>query len=318
MVAFRTHLLAGLALALVQPASLMAQDSAPETPPAPGSDETTNEIIVKGYTEKEVRNFLWRSVIPTGRVIAKRTGPVCVGIDNVPAALSGALKARIESNLETFGIERDKPGCTVNAVVAFDGDAHRFVNALSRYQGGTAFQALYLPEMRRLIKPVRPTYNWHYINLELAEGFLGTGQPLTRQGASNGRGFQAASFGGTAGSRLAIFEEPAEISKTFSVVDIDTIDGITIEQLGDYLTMHMLVEFRPDVKGWVPADSILNLFTPSGANPDAPAEMSELDRIIVREMYKVRGNYGNGAIRNSIARASIRELELAGALLAQR
>lgn len=315
MAAFRTHLLAGLALALVPAPSLMAQDSAPETPSA---DEATSEIIVEGYTEKEVRDFLWRSVIPTGRVIAKRTGPVCVGIDNVPAALSQPLKARIESNLETLGIERDKPGCKVNAVIAFDRDAHGFVNALSRYEGGAAFQALYLPEMRRLIKPVRPAYNWHYMNLEMLEQFLGTGQPLTRQGASNGRGFQGVSFDGLAGSRLAVYATPAEISKTFSVVDIDTIDGITIEQLGDYLTMHMLVEFRPDAKGWVPADSILNLFTPSGANPDAPPEMSALDRIIVREMYKTRGNYGNGAIRNSIARASVRELELAGALLAQR
>jgi hypothetical protein len=315
MAAFRTHLLAGLALALVPAASLVAQDSAPETPSA---EAIENEIIVEGYTEKEVRNFLWRSVIPTGRVIAKRNGPVCVGIDNVPAELSQPLKARIERNLETLGIERDMPGCKVNAVIVFDGDAHRFVNALSRYEGGAAFQALYLPEMRRLIKPERPAYNWHYMNLELMQQFLGTGQPLTRQGASNGRGFQGVSFDGLAGSRLALYATPAEISKTFSVVDIDTIDGITIEQLGDYLTMHMLVEFRPDVKGWIPADSILNLFTPSGANPDAPPEMSALDRIIVREMYRIRGNYGNGAIRNSIARASVRELELAGALLAQR
>ncbi|WP_067489825.1 hypothetical protein [Erythrobacter sp. CCH5-A1] len=315
MAGLRAHLLAGLALALAPAATLMAQDPAPETPSA---EPTENEIIVEGYTEKEVRNFLWRSVIPTGRVIAKRTGPVCVGIDNVPAVLSEPLKARIEHNLDTLGIERATPGCKVNAVIVFDRDAHGFVNALSRYEGGAAFDALYLPERRRLIEPVRPAYNWHYMNLEQLQQFLGTPQPLTRQGASLGRGFQGVGFDNSAESRLALYATPAEISKTFSVVDIDTIDGITIEQLGDYLTMQMLVEFRPDVKGWVPADSILNLFTPSGANPDAPPEMSTLDRIIVREMYRTRGNYGNGAIRNSIARASVRELEQTGALLAQR
>ena len=98
MAGLRAHLLAGLALALAPAATLMAQDPAPETPSA---EPTENEIIVEGYTEKEVRNFLWRSVIPTGRVIAKRTGPVCVGIDNVPAVLSEPLKARIEHNLDT-------------------------------------------------------------------------------------------------------------------------------------------------------------------------------------------------------------------------
>ncbi|WP_073975922.1 hypothetical protein [Erythrobacter donghaensis] len=315
MLAFRTYLLAGLALALGPAASLTAQVSTPEAPPA---EAIENEIIVEGYTEKEVRTFLWRSIIPTGRVIAKRNGPVCVGIDNGPSELSEPLKARIESNLEMLGIERDTPGCKVNAVIVFDRDAHRLVNALSRYKGGAAFHALYLPEMRRLIEPARPVYNWHYVNLEIIQALLGTNQPLSRQGASGGRGFQAVNFDGVAGSRLALYAEPAQISKSFSVVDIDTIDGITIEQLGDYLTMQMLVEFRPDAKGWIPADSILNLFTPSGANPDAPAEMSALDRIIVREMYKNRGNYGTGAIRNSIARASVRELELAGALRAKR
>lgn len=315
MTALRKHLLAGLALALVPAASLSAQEN-PSEPPAAQADE--NEIIVEGYTEKEVRTFLWRSMIPTGRVVAKRNGSVCVGIDNVPTELSAPLKARIERNLDAVGVARDAPGCKVNAVIVFDRDAHRFVNILSRYKGGAAFGALYLPETRRLIKPVRPVYNWHYLNLRPIPQFLGTDQPLVRQGAINGRGFQATGFDAGAGSRLSVYADPAEISKTFSVVDIDTLDGITIEQLGDYLTMQMLVEFRPDAKGWIPADSILNLFTPSGANPDAPPEMSALDRIILREMYKTRGNYGNGAIRNSIARASVRELEREGALLAQR
>jgi len=77
----------------------------------------------------------------------------------------------------------------------------------------------------------------------------------------------------------------------------------------------MLVEFRPDMHGSVPPDSILNLFTETGSDPDAAPEMSALDRTILSEIYGSRQNFGAGAVRASIARKSVERLDEAGALI---
>jgi hypothetical protein len=306
-------LLGGAALACCPvTAPLMAQDTAPEPALA---DETTNEIIVEGYTEKQVRNFLWRAVIETGNVMAKRDTAVCVGIDNAPVDLTQPVKQRIEANLKTLDIEVGEPGCKPNALIVFDRDAHRFVNWLADQNAGVAYASLYLPERRRLIKPVRPVYNWHVLDLGPQQRLLGQGQSLTQQGASGGRGFQAAGF--DPGGRILAAFSPAETSLTFSVVDYDAINGLTIEQLSDYLTMHMLVEFRPDMHGSVPPDSILSLFTATGSDPDAAPEMSALDRMILSEIYGSRQNFGAGAVRASIARKSVERLEETGALIGE-
>jgi hypothetical protein len=315
MTGFRKHLLAGLAFALASPASLMAQDSAPETPPAAAAnaeEAADNEIVVQGYTEKQVRNFLWRAVIETGSVIAKRSGPICVGIDNAPDALAQPLRARIEANLKSLKIETLPKGCRANSLVVFDRDAHRFVNWLDGQNAGVAFGALYQPEKRRLIDPVRPVYNWHVLQAEGTTPLLGAGQALSRQGAAD-TSFQGAEF--DPGGRILAGSEPADSKMTFSVVDFDAVDGITIEQLGDYLTMQMLVEFRPDMGDSVPPDSILNLFTATGSDPDAAPEMSALDRTILTEIYSGRGSFRPGAVRAAIARESINRLEETGALI---
>lgn len=305
----RIKCLGGLALAAVLTAPVLAQDAPSDIPGE--SDVTDNEIIVEGYTEKQVRNFLWRSIVESNRIVAKRSGPICIGIDNAPDQLAQPLRARIESNLKSLEIATLPVGCRANSVIVFARNAHGFVNWLDKQNSGAAFRALYLPERRRLIDPVRPVYNWHVV--------VGGGRterpdidqsPLLLGGAnanSPGPGLRTA-WPTRAG------EFPADSGWTFSVVDYSVIDGITIEQLGDYLTMQMLVEFRPDMYGSVPSDSILNLFTATGTDPDAAPEMSSLDRTILAEMYAPRDNFLSGAVRASVARASVDRLEQMGAL----
>lgn len=310
MVGLRNQMLSGLALATMVSAPVLAQDA----PPAVEVESETigNEIIVEGYTEKQVRNFLWRSIIETGSVIAKRSGAICVGIDNAPDVLAQPLRERIETNLRSLDIETLPQGCRANSIIVFDRNAHGFVKWLEKQNAGAAFRALYLPEKRRLINPVRPVYNWHVIKGAENSQFLGAGQPISRQGAAN-TSFQGAGF--NPGGRILASALPADSRMTFSVVDYDAIDGITIEQLGDYLTMQMLVEFRPDMHGSVPPDSILNLFNATGSDPDAAPQMSALDRTILSEIYSARSSFRPGAVRASIARKSVDRLEEAGALI---
>jgi hypothetical protein len=244
---------------------------------------------------------LWRSLTETGEVVTKRASSVCIGIDNAAEELANPIRAHIEANLEKLKIERGKPGCTVNALIVFSENAHGFVNWLARKDGGIAFEALYVPERRRLIGPVRPTYNWHVqgasTNILEQENQLGSTTPAA------GNQTQAAGF--DPGGRIISGNRPAETAMTFSVVDSRAINGLTIEQLGDYLTMHILVEFKPEVAGTAPPGSILNLFTDDGAHPEAAVAMSDLDRTMLEQIYGQRQNFRAGAIRASIARETV-------------
>jgi hypothetical protein len=264
----------------------------------------TGEIIVEGTTEKEIRNFVWRAITPmSGRKIAVREEAICVGFDNIDANLEAALRQRIAENLATIGRELAKPGCTLNAVVAFPRDAHAFVNWMSD-NNPSVFLGLYVPERRRHIRPRRMAYNWHLVNEKA----------MMREFQNVGGGFdsvwsQAASgllSLNSASSRIAQQLGTNTISHSFTVIEASAIDGITTTQLADYITMHALVMFEPGVREEVPQGSILRLFDDKGANPAAAEEMSAVDRVVLSTLYREGRSYFNaGLIRAEIARIAM-------------
>ena len=275
----------------------------------PNQVETENvgdPIIVDGYSARQVRQFLWRSLV--GDAAIKRVQPICFGIDNAPRVLSEPLENRIAENLAEFQVELAEPDCDVNTVVVFYENAHSFVNWLSDNHRHV-FDALYNPERRRLIRPVRQAYSWHYIPNEASRGrsfdsFQSVGGRL--------QAFSAATFNGLAAPTPATAS-----SHSFTVIDTDAIDGLTVEQLGDYITMQILTEWRPRIADEVPRDSILRLFDDNGPNPDAAPGLSRLDRIVLTEIYSPdRAQFRAPAIRVAIARAAIDTLDDDGFLLA--
>lgn len=275
-------------------------------------DRPDPEIVVNGYTEKEVRTFLWRAIESDGRLISRRSTPICIGIDNAPAALADPVRARIEANLAALNIATAGPGCKANATIVFYRDAHAFVNWLGRRDNGAAFWSLYRPQKRRLISPVRSAYAWHYLPAKAAQL---RGGLVDAVGAQPGQ-IAVQPIGFEMGGRIAEGLTPVESSHSFAVIDTDALDGLTVEQVGDWLTMHMLVDFNPDPGDTVPADSILNLFTRSGSNPAAAAGLSRLDRAVLTQIYAQAQNFRAGAIRAGAARTAVQELKQDGYLLA--
>lgn len=266
----------------------------------------TGEIIVEGTTEKEIRNFVWRTITPvSGRKIAVRESPVCFGFDNITDELESLLRQRIAENLATIGRELAEPGCEVNAAVAFPRNAHAFMRWLSDKRPGV-FGSMYRPEQRRHVRPRRVAYNWHFL-----------------PGVSTQREFQSA--GGTLGdvwfqnligppifepgySRLSRQLGTEMISHSFTVIQASAIDGISPTQLADYLTMHALVMFEPGVRDEVPQGSILRLFDDKGANLAAAEEMSTVDRVVLSTLYRSGRSFFNaGLIRAEIARAAMKQ-----------
>lgn len=276
---------------------------------AQGTDKAAialDEIIVEGSTPKQVRTFLQRSIVATGDVVTRRTSPICIGIDNAPPSLADPIRARILQNLAELGIEAAPPGCRVNAAIVFHPDAHAFVNWLAKRGGGAAFSAMFQPEKRRLIGPVRQAYAWHHIPAE-AERLDVSQQVLT---GLNGDaiGPPPISMDTTRG-RIMTAVTPATTSHSFAVIDRDAIAGLTYDQVGDWLTMQILVETRPqdDERTAGRGSSILGLFTATGHDPAAPAELTRLDRAILRQIYGTQGNLRAQAVRIGAASEARKE-----------
>lgn len=294
---------------LAASAAFLAVPAAAQTAPAPAPEfETTNEIIVEGYTEKQVRQFLWRTLKETGGKIARRTEPVCIGIDNVPASVSAQIIERVKANLTEANIPYGEEGCTVNASVVFHDNPQGFVNWLDDNRP-LVFRAMYKPEKRRLLNEERPVYSWVFIPGSVATGRsgAGVGEELTNQQI-------IASSDGALTSRIDQ-APPETISHTFTVLDRQKINGMSTTQIGDFLTLQILVEFEPGEAKAVPSDSILNLFYAEDPELDAPEEMSRLDRSMLTTVYsKDNSRSSAAAVRTTIAGNLTRRLDDEGLL----
>ncbi|MEP3050761.1 MAG: hypothetical protein ABJP48_13445 [Erythrobacter sp.] len=298
---------AALALGAFAASTAIAQTSETSQPDtsADAAETSSGEIVVEGYREQQVRDFLWRSLVETGGNLAKRTDPVCLGIDNLPDTVTSELRGRIQANLDDFQIPLAEPGCDINAVVVFHDNPQAFMNWLASNRP-VVFDALYRPERNRLIREKRQVYSWMFIPTAIPDrnradqNLIGTTLVPTASAAEISRIPQG---------------EPDSISHSFTVVGTEMIDGMSIAQLGDYLTMQILIEFKPGKLEHAPRDSIMNLFFAGNPEDSAPQEMSSLDRALVRGLYQPqRQRFNAGSIRGDVARRSIRTLDDEGLL----
>lgn len=266
----------------------------------------SGEIIVEGTSEKEIRNFVWRTITQlSGGKVAIRAEPMCVSFDNIDASLEAQLRQRIAENLATIGQQLAEPGCRINTAVAFPRNAHRFVNWIADKKPAV-FGAMYGPERRRHIKPRRKAYNWHSVagKAQMRE--------FQRAGGSLEDTWRVALFGlggvNSAESRINAQLGTDTITHSFTVIEASALEGISPVQLADYITLNSLVMFEPGVREEVPPGSILRLFDDKGANPDAAEEMSAVDRVVLSTIYRSGRSYFNaGLIRAEIARTAMKQ-----------
>lgn len=273
------------------------------------------EIIVQGTTEKEIRDFVWRSMTSMsrscrfsnicGRTVPVRSAPVCLGFDNINAELESQLRQRIAENLSAVGTELAPSGCQVNAAVAFPRDAHAFMRWLNSNKR-QVFGAMYEPERRRHVRPRRMAYNWHYVpEKAMMRENQRSGGELADLWVQSQILFNAL---GNAATTLSRELRTDTISHSFTVIQASAIDGISPTQLADYITMHALVMFEPGVRDEVPQGSILRLFDDKGANVAAAEEMSTVDRVVLSTLYRSGRSFFNaGLIRAEIARAAMKQ-----------
>ncbi|RNJ63417.1 MAG: hypothetical protein EDM03_03125 [Porphyrobacter sp. IPPAS B-1204] len=288
----RITVIAAVAAAVIQPAMIRA-----EPPPVKGDPIIVRPPLTEAERHKQLRDFT-REVIRPPRMkqpVAKFFYPVCVSVIGLEAEAAGVIAARIRENAEALGVGADpKPDCTPTIRVAFMAlAAGPPAGWLSMKSPQLAHLASYQRE--RVLAESGPVRAWNRV---VVRDF--NGQPLM---LATARAFgDQARFPDFAQIDPQSRTDPivtTEITAAAVLIARDAADGLTLGQLADYATMRTLLGTGAP-EGVAPAPTILTLFS----DPQTPAELTDFDRALVRELYDASRNAKPRRVFNDIARAA--------------
>jgi len=271
-----------LALAISGP--LPGQDAATSELPPPSVQDATpqnlpesrlEDVVVDGRSLREtVESFIDEvAAPPPGRSLSRWDGVVCVGVVNLRPAVAQILIDRVSSIAAEVGLEPAEPGCSPNILVVASDDADGLTRTLVETRplafrppyAGAAGSRRSLANFVATSRPVR----WWYVSLPVDE----TGAVAVRI-----PGYAAPKVR-TLGGRLNT-DIRYDLRRTFVILDIDSLEGLTFRQLGDYVAMVSLAQIDPDAETGE-FQSILNLF--DGAGPGAA--LTEWDLAYLQSLY---------------------------------
>lgn len=220
---------------------------------------------------------------PHGRGVARWRRAVCVGVANLDRQLAQAIVDRVSSVASDVGLETREPGCEANILIVATDDGAAMATAMveARYGAfrnphiaGTSHSNRRLELFRTSDSPVK----WWHVTLPI---IADTGAIAVRvPGAS-------ADSGVVARTTSSLLHTPIryDMLRAFIVVDLSRIEGMSVDQLSDYIAMVALAQIDPDADT-SGHDTILNLFL---ADADPPG-MTSWDRSYLHALYSVELN----------------------------
>lgn len=238
---------------------------------------------------------------PRGRGVARWRRAVCVGVANLNRELAQAIVDRVSSVASDVGLEIGEPGCEANILIVATDDGVAMATAMveARYRAfrdphiaGTSHSNRRLELFRSSVRPVK----WWHVTLPIVAD---TGALAVRvPGAS-------ADSGAVARTVSSLLRTPIryDMLRAFIVVDLAQTDGLSADQLSDYIAMVALAQIDPDADT-SGHDTILNLFL---ADADPPLGMTSWDRSYLHALYSVELNQSapnaqTGAIGSEMSR----------------
>lgn len=238
-----------LAAATCAAAPLRAQDSDAEKPSAKESGiVVTGEPEVKNSTVRGQARRITRQPDMLHESLARYRAPICPGVIGLPPNLAILMVERILYNAGRVGLDVAKSGgCRLNILVAFVRDGAAQVAALKKHPN-SIFYGLSFQERREVMAQPGPARSWNVVVRRTRDG-MPAGYQLRLNSASRVR-----------------LSTRQDIELSVVVFDYAGIDGLSVSQLADYVTMRAFTRTRE------PSDptsygTILNLFSPVAAHP---------------------------------------------------
>ena len=275
----------------------------PQTPAAGPSDPQAtvlDEVIVDGRSLREAVDDFVDEVIapPVGRGPARWDRKVCVGVANLRREAAQALVDQVSAVALRAGLEPGEPGCSPNILVVAAGDGREMARALVEARphvfrpsyAGAARSSLQL----RLFQEREAAVRWWHVSVpvqdetgDIAVRLPGQPAPLVRQD----------------GSRLTT-RIRNDLRRAFVIIDLTRMDGVTFQQLGDYVGMVALAQIDPEAETRA-YDTVLNLFDQPAHSPG----LTDWDAAYLAALYDAELNRRAPSHQNG---------EVAGLMLRER
>jgi len=275
------------ALAHVAPGLAWAQET-PET--------TVEDIVVLGTPLREQVETFADTVVapPHGRGPARwsaRSG-ICVGVVNLQREAAQAMADRVSEVALELGLPIGEPGCSPNVLIIATDDApaltaalvDRSPNAFKPPYSGSSRSRL---QLRRFIESDAPVRWWHVsvpVNSEtggIAVRIPGYEPPRT----------------GTMASRLTTVIQN-DLRRAYVIIDIDQAEGVSFQQLADYVAMVAFAQIDPDAD-LSAFPTILNVFN----NPNIAFGLTDWDQAYLGSLYGAELNQRNATAQSGAVAA---------------
>ncbi|WP_435416930.1 hypothetical protein WAB17_08505 [Parerythrobacter aurantius] len=252
------------------------------------ADETDNhaaepgeEIVVEGSTS-EIRNELRTLLSESSDQLARVEGHFCPIIMGLGHDLTPKFRELLNANARDVGIEVPDRPCSPSAAVIFVDEPQTLAKAL-RSKNQRWFTGLSRRARDRLLEPVRESYAWQ-INRRWGRNAKNLAQAFE----VGSQGWGAAT---TVSPRASRLQAPLlqDIGFTFLLIDIDEIHGVSLGQLADFATLHMMLPLDTDAAEMARPDSLLRLLEVDDPTT-LPERMGPFDRYLFESLYSIDDN----------------------------
>lgn len=184
---------------------------------------------------------------------------ICPGVIGLPRDMAELMVDRIRFNAERIGagLAREND-CTANLILAFVRDGEQEIASLLRSKD-YFFNQLRKPEVDALLKETGPVRAWS--NTVVRSRF---GDELRGEAVPANRNLATPPVLNVANSHSHIFlAHRLDIESAVVVIDLAAVDGLSVNQIADYVTMRGFARTRA-ASGDAAANTILTLFDPNG------------------------------------------------------
>ncbi len=240
------------------------------------------DVVVTGRVEAppaEVRrqaNRITRVSTKYRSPLAMFKNRICPGIVGMPAEMAEIMVDRIRYNAERIGIQTARLGdCQPNIMVMFVRNGQGVIRELQKKKH-YLFRAISNAELRELAADPGPVHAW--VNTEIRSR---QGDTLMGDKNSDLTAIPVLNVG-QAQSHIFLAHR-IDITNSIIMIDLPAVDGMSVVQLADYVTMRAFARTNP-VEGDVAATTILSLFDESDAS-SRPYELTDFDLAYLRAVY---------------------------------
>lgn len=293
----------GMALVASNPSPDPIQENGqpPATVVAPtaGQDEPIRleDVIANARTlEQATEAFVGEVAAPVRRRgYARWHDGVCVGVVNLSPEIGRFMVDRISDRARELGLTAGAPGCHPSILIVATQDASpftaEFVAMRPRlFRPGGSGMDHGRAALQRFMETDRPVRWWTVSQPTDSD----TGLPTVRM-----PGYSAPYTAVRGTSRIAS-QYRQDIKRTFVIIDVDRLNGASIEQLSDYIAMVSLAQIDPDAEtsGF---ETVLNLFDdPAAVDGLTGWDTAYLSGLYEAEWYRINQDSQIRAIANTI------------------